>query len=481
MSSNISIEEIIKKVKEEAKKQEEKEVTHEGGFDFKIEPSIKIINKKSLPFEHKEIYEYSDFTKYNDIEFIQYIYKGLLLREADSEGLNHYLSLLRSGKKSKSEIISLIRFSQEGKEKNIKLLGAKKRYIISIIYNLPFISYFFKSIEVLFTLPKIKERLNRNENYTSQVEHLCRYNDFQLEKEINKSKKNLIKLNEIKENKDTFINFKAFITKKVNRKVEQDKFEEALSSLRRNFGLHNKKINQLSNKVINIENKKKNTINKDTLDLFYLKFENKFRGSRKDIKQRVSIYLPYLQELPYNKENINILDIGCGRGEWLELLKENGYRAKGIDINTLMVDKAKDFNLDVEERDVIEYLKQQKDNSITVITGFHVIEHLTFDTLIKLFEESYRVLKKGGMIIFETPNPENILVGSQFFYSDPTHINPLVPNTVKFIIEFFSFNNIEIKRLHKYSDYYELTAEDEDNFMSKLLYNEMDFAVIGYK
>ena len=99
--------------------------------------------------------------------------------------------------------------------------------------------------------------------------------------------------------------------------------------------------------------------------------------------------------------------------------------------------------------------------------------------MVNLFDEALRVIKPGGMVIFETPNPENILVGAHYFYSDPTHVNPLVPETMAFILEQRGFNKIEIKRLHKYSDYHEFNVDNE--FIEKNFNNEMDYAVIGYK
>ncbi len=85
-----------------------------------------------------------------------------------------------------------------------------------------------------------------------------------------------------------------------------------------------------------------------------------------------------------------------------------------------MVQESKALNLDVIEQDGIEFLKSLESNSISIVTGFHIVEHLPFKLLIELFDESYRVLRDGGLIIFETPNPENILVASCSFYTDRT-------------------------------------------------------------
>jgi O-antigen chain-terminating methyltransferase len=217
-------------------------------------------------------------------------------------------------------------------------------------------------------------------------------------------------------------------------------------------------------------------------DAMYAIFEDKFRGTRQDIKNRQKVYLPYIQEA-FDKidktAGAPIIDVGCGRGEWLELLKESGFDAKGIDLNKVMINTCNELNLSVVEADAIDYLRSLPANSLCAVTGFHIIEHLPFKTLIMLFDESFRVLKPGGIIIFETPNPENLIVGACTFYTDPSHIKPLVPATMQFIAEERGFSKVEIKRLHKYSDYYNVS--EENKFINENFYNEMDYAVIGVK
>ena len=126
--------------------------------------------------------------------------------------------------------------------------------------------------------------------------------------------------------------------------------------------------------------------------------------------------------------------------------------------------------------DVIRYLKTLKNESLALITGFHIIEHLPFKTIMSLFEQSLRVLKKGGMVIFETPNPENILVAAHYFYLDPTHIAPLVPATTHFMLQQSGFHSIQIKRLHPGNE-----TDINDKFIKEHFNNEMDYALIGYK
>ena len=220
-------------------------------------------------------------------------------------------------------------------------------------------------------------------------------------------------------------------------------------------------------------------------DAMYATFEDKFRGTRQDIKNRQNVYIPYIDKAVKTNApdkqgaQTQIIDAGCGRGEWLELLKENGFNAKGIDLNEIMVRTCKEHNLDAVQSDAVEYLKSLPANALCAVTGFHIIEHLPFKTLIALLDESFRVLKQGGVIIFETPNPENLLVGACTFYTDPSHIKPLVPATVQFIAEERGFSQVEIKRLHKYSDYNNVS--EENKFINENFYNEMDYSVIGHK
>ena len=214
-------------------------------------------------------------------------------------------------------------------------------------------------------------------------------------------------------------------------------------------------------------------------DAMYVAFEDKFRGTRKDIQQRQEVYLPTIEAALKVTGQASVLDMGCGRGEWLELLQTQNINAEGVDLNCIMIKECDERGLKATEADILDYLRRLKNASVSAVTGFHIIEHLPFKILIALFDECLRVLKPGGVIIFETPNPENLLVGACNFYTDPSHHNPLVPETMRFTIEQRGFEKTEIKRLHKYSDFYETTSDDE--FIKTHFYNEMDYAIIGHK
>jgi O-antigen chain-terminating methyltransferase len=216
------------------------------------------------------------------------------------------------------------------------------------------------------------------------------------------------------------------------------------------------------------------------LDMMYAAFEDHFRGPKDDIKERLRIYIPYLEQLP-NVKNSHMLDIGCGRGEWLELLKEYGYIARGVDCNTAMIQRCIKLDLDVIQADALAFLAEQKENNYSVLTGFHIVEHLPLKDMISFFDESLRVLKPGGIMIIESPNPQNILVGSCNFYLDPTHRNPLPPAAAKFFIETRGFSSVEVLTLHPYPASYRLSGSALAERFNDYFYSAQDYAVIGYK
>lgn len=219
------------------------------------------------------------------------------------------------------------------------------------------------------------------------------------------------------------------------------------------------------------------------LDSMYISFEDRFRGARDDIKRKLRIYLPLIDRMASGKENVSILDLGCGSGEWLELLQENGYRPKGIEVNRVAILRCREFGLDVTESDVIKYLKSIEKGSIDVITGFHIIEHLSFSKLNRLFEEAFAVLKSSGMIILETPNPTNILVSTYDFYRDPGHIRPLHPDTINFIAEFRGFVNTGSFFVSDAGSDRTLIKSTEWKLddISDYIRAPRDYALIGYK
>ncbi|MDD5033480.1 MAG: class I SAM-dependent methyltransferase, partial [Methylococcaceae bacterium] len=219
------------------------------------------------------------------------------------------------------------------------------------------------------------------------------------------------------------------------------------------------------------------------LDAFYVAFENRFRGTREDIENRSEVYLPIVQEANAGSAEAPILDIGCGRGEWVELLKENNLVAQGIDLNRAMVRQCQELDLDVIEADALAYLCGLKEDSLGAVTGMHIIEHIPFKKLIGICDEVLRVLKPGGVAIFETPNPENLIVGACSFYSDPSHIKPLPPEPIRFLMESRGFSNIRIVRLHPRLESINIVDDNSQlpQILKNCLFGAQDYSVVAYK
>ena len=186
----------------------------------------------------------------------------------------------------------------------------------------------------------------------------------------------------------------------------------------------------------------------DANDRYYADFETRFRGSRSSVLHRLEGYLPLLAPLQKHITSFSALDLGCGRGEWLELLQTQGITARGVDLNRAQLEQCKKLNLSVNHNDVITELRSAEDSSETLITAFHLVEHLPDKAVRQLIEEALRVLIPGGLLILETPNPDNLSVGSNSFYLDPTHQCPIPALRLQFIVENAGFEDAHILRLN---------------------------------
>jgi O-antigen chain-terminating methyltransferase len=217
-----------------------------------------------------------------------------------------------------------------------------------------------------------------------------------------------------------------------------------------------------------------------SLDHFYVEFEHWFRGSEAEIKKRQKVYLPYFTGSKLDSKQYPVVDIGCGRGEFIGLLKEHGVRAIGLDLNKTMVERALAKKMDAIQTDALSYLRAQPANSLMAVTGFHIVEHIPFSALMHIFDACYRALKPGGFVLFETPNPENLVVGAASFYSDPSHLRPLLPSFLELALKTRGFNTVKIKRLHPIKK----NIQHDDPLvkdMAQRLYGPQDYAVIAYK
>ncbi|WP_426573388.1 methyltransferase domain-containing protein [Aquihabitans sp. McL0605] len=188
----------------------------------------------------------------------------------------------------------------------------------------------------------------------------------------------------------------------------------------------------------------------------YEDLEDHFRGTREVVQGKLS---PYLADIRATAGTGPVIDVGCGRGEWLDLLRTDEVTAYGVDINAVVVERCQGMGLDVREADALVHLREIPEGSARAITSFHVAEHLSLDTLIGLVDAALVALQPGGILIFETPNPTNVNVGAASFYLDPTHLKPLHPQFLEFLVAQRGFAEAEVRYLN-IEDLPALTVDD---------------------
>lgn len=231
-----------------------------------------------------------------------------------------------------------------------------------------------------------------------------------------------------------------------------------------------------------LEGKVRELFQREQFPLDYRKFEDNFRGNEVEIKeQQLEAYYTYIK----NKKSI--LDLGSGRGEFLEAFKEKGFEVYGVDSNSELVQYTQSKGLNIVEDDIINFLRVTK-NKFDVITCLHVIEHLYPYQLTEVVRLSYDCLNSDGLVIFETPNPECIYNLAYGFTIDMTHKRMVHSYTMKYIMEQMGFKEVIIKHLAPVDSSISLSIIDEqpnvnDNFgkINRLLFGYQNYAVIGRK
>lgn len=221
----------------------------------------------------------------------------------------------------------------------------------------------------------------------------------------------------------------------------------------------------------------------DPLTRYYLTLEAAFRGDPARIRQQLETdYLALLVEAREEIGDGPCIDLGCGRGEWLEVLRENGFAARGVDLNPYMAADAHARGNDVTVADAVSFLRTIEDDSVLAISAFHLAEHLEFATLYELIGECRRALKPGGRLILETPNPENIWVATHTFHHDPSHRNPLTPASLEFLVNHHGLETIAVLRLHPYPEDARLPGQDPaSERLNGMTCGPQDFAVVARK
>ena len=225
-------------------------------------------------------------------------------------------------------------------------------------------------------------------------------------------------------------------------------------------------------------------VSDDYTDIDYFDFENRFRGSIESVKKAQEAYLKYFR----NKKHV--LDIGCGRGEFLSLMKDNGINAEGVDIYEPYTDYCNSKGLKAHCGDGTAYLaKMHKTDGIFV---GQVVEHMKTGEIIALCNTAYEKLEKGGCIIIETPNPTSLSIYTNAFYIDPSHIKPVHPLTLQYFLEKAGFTDVEIiyteqSRPHHSIPELKISGGESEEFnkamkkVSDMIFGSQDYAAVAIK
>ena len=171
---------------------------------------------------------------------------------------------------------------------------------------------------------------------------------------------------------------------------------------------------------------------------FYLRFENLHRGHSKTLLNKFRIYEPVISLICCEANNPKFLDIGCGNGEFLNFVSSFGGDIIGVEKNSAYL-KGRNNKILLEQSDALTWLKRQDDSSFDFVSAIHVVEHLEFSYLYEMVGEIKRVLKESGIILFETPNPDNVTVATKNFYTDPTHLRLIPSSLLSFVVKDHGF------------------------------------------
>jgi SAM-dependent methyltransferase len=524
----------------------------------------------ALPMQPR--YDVRDFLAYHDADFVRSAYRGLLRREPDATGSEHYLAALRSARLSKIDILGRIRYSAEGRAAGVHVRGLAAPFAVRSLRRVPLLGRVVAIVQYVWRLPdlvrnherletvlfqreaELRAQLNgqaraiqttfdtlhqrlaatiaesqqrvsvleaREPDVRQQLQRLVQAGsdvsdrvstlDAAVRAEADATRGRLatmqqamdalhslkVERHEVDVLRTTVLSrLDAETTRAAELRAETERalggFRDRLLDQWRSHLEHERRVNALLDEV-----RQRGAMIAPTpaapvtseyeahaLDAFYVAFEDRFRGARADILKRAAVYLPVVQAAQAGTSEAPVLDLGCGRGEWLETLRDSGLTGRGVDRNAAMVDACRELGLDAIAADALAYLRSLPDGSVGAVTAMHIVEHVPFQQVIVMLDEILRVLKPGGVAIFETPNPENVYVGACNFYIDPTHLHPYPPDALRFVFESRGFAEAVVRRLRIEPDgsrFLQDAPTNGDDPMLRLFTETLDYCVVATK
>lgn len=441
-----SIDAILARVRTEVEtvdqaEQQSRQLRRQGGLGsvpMIVEPD----DSEVIPLG-RAFYTIEEFAALDEDAFLRNAYRVVLGREMDGVGGSYYLPALRSGHIGVVRVLSALRRSTEGKERGVKIRWLMPAAILDRLAGLPVVGKFFAPFMNFLVRSQTNRRLatvaQRHVELISSVNtslSAIRKNQAHVDMRMDITERDAA------DSRDFSLSAREDAAKALSEiKATRQLIVEESLQLRRLIDEARAVLPEKSVVPAPVE-----ALDDHALDSLYVAFENRFRGSTVEIGKRSERYLPIFKQTAPVAAGGVVLDIGCGRGEWLSLLRRNNIATRGIDLNVSMVAEARALGLDVLDGDAIAYLRSLPENSLAAVTGFHIVEHLAFKDLVTLFDEARRALMPGGIVLFETPNPENLVVGACTFNYDPTHNKPLPPDLLRFIAEARGYGETRIIR-----------------------------------
>lgn len=212
----------------------------------------------------------------------------------------------------------------------------------------------------------------------------------------------------------------------------------------------------------------------DAAGVDYTRFAYRFRGSEDEIRRSLEVYRPYFADRQ------DVLDIGCGRGEFLEMMRETGVRARGIDLSAESVGQCRDKGLEAEVADLFPYLEALPDGEFDGIFSSQVVEHLEPAKLPEMIRLCAAKLRRGGVLAIETPNPECLAIFATYFYLDPTHTRPVPHPLVAFYMEEAGMGGMVVHKLAPAVEQWPEIGELPEKFRERF-FGGLDYAIVGRK
>lgn len=422
-------------------------------------------------------YHIADLLRYHDRAFVENAYRAILKRSPDATESARDLKRIRSGEFNKIDLLATLRYANEGKAKGVELDGLTAPALVRRLGRLPLVGYFVRLAIALVRLPnQIRDQREFAGYILSQNQQIADFING-VSARVAECNQGLARLEEKLSSQVALIN--QGLEKQLHeQRASRETIEGRIAAEKELLNTQIEEIHVQTAHLQTLIEELQREPDFHYLDALYAALEDRFRGSREEIKDRFRVYLPHVEAARVSGDAI---DLGCGRGEWLELLSETGTRARGVEQNRVLIEQCRQRGLEVVDADMLAHLRGLPDESAGLITGFHIIEHLSIDALVSLLDEALRVLRPGGAVVFETPNPENVLVGSNFFYLDPTHHHPLPNELMQFLVESRGFQRIEVLNLHPW-DSGRVAGEGElaERF-NGYFFGPMDYAILGWK